>query len=77
MRQMIRDVPLSFNLFNKATIIKATNPFRNVVIRLLLYNEKYYWITMMDFDYKAANAYYVDKDLTEATAAYIDEVAMW
>jgi hypothetical protein len=75
MRQMIQNKQLSFPLF-RAKIIEAANPFRSVVIRLLLYHEKYYWVAMMDFEHEH-DAYYVGKDLKEAIEAWEDEKDLW
>jgi hypothetical protein len=73
---MIQNVKTSFPLFKKATIIRAANPFRSVVIRLLLYN-KYYWVAMMDFEYHTNDLYYVGKEFNEAYEAYKTEVGVW
>ena len=75
-RNMIQNKTLSFPLF-RARIIKAENPFRSVVIRLLLYHEKYYWVAMMDFEHNLHDTYYVGKDLTEAIDSWKDEKGLW
>jgi hypothetical protein len=75
MRQMIQNKTLSFPLF-RARIIKAENPFRSVSIRLILYHEKYYWVTMMDFEHEH-DAYYVGKNLDEAIESWKGEKELW
>jgi len=77
MTQMIQDRTLGFNLFRKSKIIKAVNPFGNVSIRLLLYNDKYYWVSMMDFTHNSHDTYYVGKNLIEATECWKNECDMW
>jgi hypothetical protein len=74
---MIQNKTLSFPLFLRAKIIKAENPFRSVVIRLLLDRNKYYWVAMMDFEYNLHDVYYVGKDLEEAIESWKSEKELW
>lgn len=74
--RMIQNKTLSFPLFHKGKIIKAANPYRLVVIRLLLYSDKYYWVAMMDYEHDH-DAYYVGKDLGQAIKSWEDERGMW
>ena len=76
MRQMIQNKGLSFPLLRKAKIIKAVNPYKDVVIRLLLFNEKYYWVAMMDYEHDH-DMYYVGKDLSEAIMMWEGEIEAW